>query len=376
MDPNKGIMLAHRMNGELLRPDHGRPLRAVIPGQIGGRSVKWLKKLIVTADPSDNWYHIYDNRVLPTMVSPEESANNKSWWMDERYAIFDLSVNSAAAYPAHEERINLTKTSQSYRVQGYAYSGGGRRVTRVEISLDKGRTWRLSNIEYPEDRYRETRQILYGGRIDMRWRENCFCWCLWSLDVAVADLADASDLVVRAMDDSMSVQPRDMYWSVLGMMNNPWYRLTITKDGDELRFEHPTLPALAPGGWMEKVKKAGGNLTNGRWGERAEGEAESTETVEAPKEVRMTQEGLKRDITIDELREHDNPDRPWFVLNGEVYEGISFMNEHPGGAQSIISAAGLDTSDEFMAIRKSSLPFSHRRTSLLTTLQTAKRPNQ
>lgn len=65
MDPNKGIMLAHKMNGEPLRPDHGRPLRAVVPGQIGGRSVKWLKKLIITDAPSDNWYHIYDNRVLP-----------------------------------------------------------------------------------------------------------------------------------------------------------------------------------------------------------------------------------------------------------------------------------------------------------------------
>jgi nitrate reductase (NAD(P)H) len=65
MDPNKGIMLAHKMNGEDLRPDHGRPLRVVVPGQIGGRSVKWLTKLILTEKPSDNWYHIYDNRVLP-----------------------------------------------------------------------------------------------------------------------------------------------------------------------------------------------------------------------------------------------------------------------------------------------------------------------
>ena len=65
MDPNRGIMLAHKMNGESLRPDHGRPLRAVVPGQIGGRSVKWLKRLILTDAPSDNWYHINDNRVLP-----------------------------------------------------------------------------------------------------------------------------------------------------------------------------------------------------------------------------------------------------------------------------------------------------------------------
>jgi nitrate reductase (NAD(P)H) len=65
MDPNRGIMLAYKQNGEMLRPDHGKPLRAVIPGQIGGRSVKWLRKLIVTEKPSDNWYHLYDNRVLP-----------------------------------------------------------------------------------------------------------------------------------------------------------------------------------------------------------------------------------------------------------------------------------------------------------------------
>jgi len=70
MDPNRGIMLAHRMNGEPLRADHGFPLRAVIPGQIGGRSVKWIKKLVVTAEPSDNWYHIYDNRVLPYVHVP------------------------------------------------------------------------------------------------------------------------------------------------------------------------------------------------------------------------------------------------------------------------------------------------------------------
>lgn len=64
-DPQRGIMLAHGMNGEPLQPDHGYPLRVVVPGQIGGRSVKWLRRLIVTAEPSDNWYHYNDNKVLP-----------------------------------------------------------------------------------------------------------------------------------------------------------------------------------------------------------------------------------------------------------------------------------------------------------------------
>lgn len=346
------MMLAYKMNGEMLRPDHGKPLRAVIPGQIGGRSVKWLKKLVVTAAPSDNWYHIYDNRVLPTMVDPEQSANSPKTWEDERYAIYDLSVNSATACPAHEEQICLVNGPENYRVKGYAYGGGGRRVTRVELSLDKGRTWQLADIDYPEDRYREADQDLFGGRLDMSWRESCFCWCQWALDIPVSRFAVADDLVVRAMDESMNLQPKDMYWSVLGMMNNPWFRITISKEGDYLRFEHPTQPALMPGGWMERVKKAGGNLMNGRWGEKLEGEALMQEVEEQAKEVPMTKEGLKCEITIDDLRKHDNEHDPWFVVNGEVYEGTSFMNAHPGGAQSIVSAAGLDSSDEFMAIRK------------------------
>ena len=344
-------MLAHKMNGEMLRPDHGKPLRAVIPGQIGARSVKWLKKLIITEGPSDNWYHIYDNRVLPTMISPEESANNPKWWVDERYAIYDLSPNSAMVYPAHEEQVCLVNGPEKYRAKGYAYAGGGRRVTRVEVSLDKGRTWRLADIDYPEDRYRDVEKDLFGGRLDMQWRETCFAWCFWSYDIPVSKLKEAKDLLVRAMDEAMNIQPRDMYWSVLGMMNNPWFRVAISKEGDFLRFEHPTQPALMPGGWMERVKKAGGNLANGYWGEKIGGEQlEETVKVEA-KEVPMTKEDVNRVITIDELRKHDGDKDPWFVVNGEVYDGSNFLKEHPGGAQSIISAAGLDSSDEFMAIR-------------------------
>ncbi|KAH8659143.1 putative nitrate reductase [Tricladium varicosporioides] len=352
MDPNRGIMLAHKMNGETLRPDHGKPLRVVVPGQIGGRSVKWLKKLIITAAPSDNWYHIYDNRVLPTMISPEQSANEPKWWTDERYAIYDLSTNSATAYPAHEEQVSLVNGPETYRARGYAYGGGGRRVTRVEVTLDKGKSWALANIRYHEDDYRENveeDEVLYGGKLDMGWRETCFTWCFWEIDLDVKDLAMSGDIMVRAMDESMNVQPRDMYWSVLGMMNNPWYRVAIAKEGDYLRFEHPTQPALMPGGWMEKVKAKGGNLSNGFWGEKMGGEEEE-ERREEKTEIKMTKDGLDRSISIDELRKHDDEKNPWFVVNGEVYDGTAFLEGHPGGATSITGAAGQDATDEFMAI--------------------------
>lgn len=73
------------------------------------------------------------------MVSPEMSAQDRRWWHDDRYAIYDLNVNSVAVYPQHEEELDLTTSGSTYTAKGYAYAGGGRRITRVEISLDRGK---------------------------------------------------------------------------------------------------------------------------------------------------------------------------------------------------------------------------------------------
>ncbi|KAK0643479.1 hypothetical protein B0T16DRAFT_332435 [Cercophora newfieldiana] len=354
MDPERGVMVAHKMNGEALHPDHGKPLRIVIPGQIGGRSVKWLKRIIVTPEPSDNWYHIYDNRVLPTMVTPEASANLPEVWKDERYAIYDLNTNSAVCYPAHDERVQLAEghSDKMYKVKGYGYTGGGRRVGRLEVTLDQGKTWELAKITYPEDEYRLAAEndLLYGGRVDISWRDSSFCWCFWDLDIPLARLQDAKDLMIRAMDDSMNVQPRDMYWSVMGMMNNPWYRVVIHKEDGALRFEHPTQPANMPGGWMARVKGEGRNILNGFWGEKAPGEDEETVEKEPVKEISMVGEKVTRVISLDELRAHDGEDQPWFVVNGQVYDGTKFLEGHPGGAASITAAAGQDATEEFLTI--------------------------
>jgi len=69
-----------------------------------------------------------------------------------RYIITELNTNSAIAYPDHDETLDLQQMTPDaeYTIKGYAYAGGGRRVQRVEISLDGGSLWKLADIAYPE----------------------------------------------------------------------------------------------------------------------------------------------------------------------------------------------------------------------------------
>ncbi|CAF0881394.1 unnamed protein product [Adineta steineri] len=352
MNTAMGVILAHKMNGESLAPDHGRPLRIVVPGQIGGRSVKWLKRIIITEEPSDNWYHIYDNRVLPTMVTPEIADENKSWYNDERYALYNLNVQSVICYPAHEEIVKIEE-NKSYNIRGYAYNGGGIRIGRVEISLDQGHTWQLAKIDYPEDLYRKAIHApqLFGGKLDMPNRELCFCWCFWNIEVPIMKLSQAKDIVVRAMDENMNIQPRDMYWNVLSMLNNCWHRLTVTKqeNSNVLKFNHPTVPALTKGGWMEKVKEEGRELTDGFWGS---GSVAATGHLQERKlsTIKMFDESITREITEEELSKHNKDGDAWIAVNEHVYDVSKYLKDHPGGVDSIVLASGMDATDDFMTI--------------------------
>lgn len=60
-----------------LHPDHGYPVRLIIPGYIGGRNVKWLSEIRVSADESPNHYHYYENRLLPPHVWDFETAKRE-----------------------------------------------------------------------------------------------------------------------------------------------------------------------------------------------------------------------------------------------------------------------------------------------------------
>jgi nitrate reductase (NAD(P)H) len=91
MDPACDVLLAYEQNGQPLAPDHGFPLRLIIPGYIGGRMIKWLSEITVTAEESDNFFHYNDNRVLPEHVTAE-IANAEGWWYKPDYIINDKKL--------------------------------------------------------------------------------------------------------------------------------------------------------------------------------------------------------------------------------------------------------------------------------------------
>ncbi|KAF9239851.1 hypothetical protein BU15DRAFT_46396 [Melanogaster broomeanus] len=351
----KGMLLAWAMNGLPLEPDHGFPVRLVVPGQIGGRSVKWLTRIEISKHESQHTLHFRDNKILPAPVTLAQASKEDHWWSDPRYIITELNVNSAIAKPNHNETLTIDRTFPSdgeipsYTIRGYAYAGGGRRVTRVEVSLDEGDSWALADIEYPEDRFREeSHELPIYGTLDLTERDTSFCWCFWSYKVGHDALGECDAIMVRAMDESNAVQQRDMYWHVLGMMNNWWFRIAVQKtpseDKIELQFEHPTLAGKAKGGWMERMKVERKDILKPSFG-KSDSNTKPIELEDEP-DIPLTKPGVDRKITLEELKNQDKQ-QPWIVINGEVYDTTTFLNEHPVGGGPIVGVAGKDASEQF-----------------------------
>jgi len=371
LDPSQDVMIAYMQNGEKLKPDHGYPVRLIIPGYIGGRMIKWLSKIKITTKESDNFYHFRDNRILPPHVD-EKLADTENWWEKPEYIFNELNINSAVTSPAHDEYISCNYESNSnekdYLVKGYAYTGGGRKITRCEISLNGGYTWELCEIHRP------SKPTEYGKH---------WTWVKFSKVVERSRLVESSEIICRAWDESNNTQPRDLTWNLMGMGNNPQFRVKTTEVAFEgkrfVRCEHPTEPGTLKGGWM-------GN-TAGQWepvieqldGQRAGEEIDLTvrekhkrevvsiastpETkvvgVKPSLEAQERMESPKSTIpanakyyTEEEVAQHNSEEDCWIIVKGKVYDTNAYLKEglHPGGNASITMNAGEDTTEDFEAV--------------------------
>ncbi len=190
------VLLATGMNGALLAPEHGYPLRVVVPGYAGVRSPKWLHTVTVATEPSDNHIQQRDYRLLP----PDETADPPDW--SRGITIDEMPVNAAICVPAPSATLPCGPT----RVAGWAMASS-RPVVRVDVSPDGGRHWRQASL---------------------RHGASSWSWTLW--EIALDLPRGGHELVVRAWDSAGQTQPASPaeVWNIKGYLSAAWHRIRIT----------------------------------------------------------------------------------------------------------------------------------------------------
>lgn len=322
MDPTNDVILAYEMNDVPLPPDHGHPVRVLIPGYVGGRCVKWLQKIWISDKENDSHYHIWDNRVLPAFITEKDGEFANAGFMHPSTACNEQNLQSVIVKPAQSEIIALdrAKKGKTYRIEGYAYDGGGHEVQRVEISLDGGAAWLYCIRKFPEA------PIRHGNKF--------WSWLHWHVDIEIAHLVRCKSIIVRCFNVFKNTQPREPSWNTMGMMNNCWYTVKpeISENGDGMAcilFRHPTEPGTKNGGWMQLSE--------------AEKINEAKQAAGAP----------EKQLTREEIEKHNKDDDCWIVVDGKVYDATSVLDWHPGGKAAITGHAGKvwqATTDEFNSI--------------------------
>ncbi len=186
-------MVAYEMNRQELTPDHGYPMRMVVPGFIGARSVKWLRRIVVSDRPSPNHY-------LASAYKLVTEGTDQEWKDAEPIQPFPL--NSAIAVPEKDARVEPGRLT----VRGYAVARGlpGLTVAKVELSSDGGKTWSSATFSDPA---------------------RPFCWRLWEARTDITQMTE--NLIVRATDSDGHVQPASVDWNLKGYLYNAWHRKPI-----------------------------------------------------------------------------------------------------------------------------------------------------
>ncbi|MDQ3674063.1 MAG: sulfite oxidase [Gemmatimonadota bacterium] len=191
------VMLAWGANGQALLPQHGFPLRLIVPSWYGMASVKWLRAITVLNKPFKGIQQAKVYRYQQRKGEPGEPVQKKR-------------VHSVMMPPGIPDLISrhrfLAPGRQS--LQGTAWSGSGR-ITRVEVSTDGGSRWTDAKlVPISPDR---------------------FAWIQWRSDWQV-DRPGEYVLACRATDEAGNVQPLDpnARWSRQGMGGNGVQRIPVT----------------------------------------------------------------------------------------------------------------------------------------------------
>ncbi|CAB3410273.1 unnamed protein product [Caenorhabditis bovis] len=200
------VIVAYKMNGEDIPRDHGAPLRVVVPGNVGARQVKWLKKVIVSDVESSSHWQQKDYRAF----SPAVQLGDELKW-DRVPSIQEYPVQCAICVP--EPNTKVDRDDGTVSVSGYAWSGGGRGIIRIEISVDGGQSWKSVEME------QEKNQDL----------EHMYAWTLFHTEVEIPKDVEKFEIIVKAVDRAYNTQPETAagIWNVRGLIHNAWHKVPI-----------------------------------------------------------------------------------------------------------------------------------------------------
>jgi sulfane dehydrogenase subunit SoxC len=188
------VLLVHEMNGRPLLPQHGFPLRLVVPGWYGMASVKWLERITVVDRPFDG----YQQRQSYRLRLEEDEVGEPLTRIRPRALIAPPGI------PDFATRRRILDPGP-HELEGRAWSGWAP-IDRVEVSADLGATWRQAEL---------------GPRGDP------WAWVPWRLGWEPPGPGEY-ELWCRARDEAGNEQPVDPPWSLGGYANNAVQRLAVT----------------------------------------------------------------------------------------------------------------------------------------------------
>jgi sulfane dehydrogenase subunit SoxC len=185
------VVLAYRMNGSELPPQHGYPLRLVVPGWYGMTSVKWLQSIEVVTAP----FKGYQQQVAYRYQDKADDAGTP---------VSRIRIRSLMVPPGIPDFFTRKRVLARGPVmlQGRAWSGAGA-VSGVEVGIDG--EWVPAHLEKPP---------------------GPFAWCKWTLPW-VADPGE-HELACRATDSTGASQPLEQNWNYQGLGNNMVQRVSVT----------------------------------------------------------------------------------------------------------------------------------------------------
>ncbi len=191
-------LLAYELNGAPLPPQHGFPLRLVVPGWYGMTNVKWLERITAVTEPFDGYQQATAYRFRRDDEDPGEPVTR----------IVPRSLLVPPGIPDFFTRAR-TLTAGEVELVGRAWSGHAA-ISLVEVSTDGGATWQEADLDPP-------------GPLGawQGWRTR------WNAEPG------EHELCCRATDASGRRQPLEAEWNKGGYTNNAVHRVTVTVTGSE-----------------------------------------------------------------------------------------------------------------------------------------------